>query len=82
MDGLSRYFSRAFVLGRSFSKAVDNSVVQNLDYSLRIVIITVNRGYLRQNWDIFRNRKILSSISRTVICDSRDGMYGQIVTQG
>ena len=39
MEGLSRYFSRAFVLGRSFSKAVDNSVVQNLDYSLRIVII-------------------------------------------
>ena len=49
---------------------------------LQCTLCTVNRGYLRQNWDIFRNRKILSSISRTVICDSRDGMYGQIVTQG
>ena len=33
---------------------------------------TVNRGYLRQNWDISVNREKVSGISTAVICDSRD----------
>ena len=37
--------------------------------------ITVNRGYLRQNWDISVNREKVSGISAAVNCDSRDGTY-------
>ena len=36
---------------------------------------TVNRGYLRQNWDISVNREKVSGISAAVNCDSRDGTY-------